>query len=307
MFFGKRLNSDNRLLPFCTTGTPLISRKHTNSSKSWPVLLPITPTLVKPSHLSQFKVLEKFISAHTPVLAELGVIDVSPDAFRTLVGCLIGSFHRHEHFQVRGLPALLPSMVTTRLVSLWDAPVPPSNTPDSSPAEALPPGCLVCTEKPNAQHSLITTPATATDSHTRNGSKNLVSSTMRLLQRTRNHHRNPVTETTTTPNADSAPGCPEATHSTTCTPQPPSICSSPVTGVVFLDLHRLSEEDLSSSSVDNNSNNNKRSSNACSNKSGRKSPNHPLYTGDVSFMLPTRFSIQITGLATPQVRSPYPV
>lgn len=105
MFFGSRANPDVRLL----SGMNLIqlSRKQAVSGKNWPHLLSMSPVLLEPTKSDQLREVDRFLNAQLPHnLANSLAVD-GPDAFQALIQCVLACFHRHEHFQVTGVPPLL--------------------------------------------------------------------------------------------------------------------------------------------------------------------------------------------------------
>ncbi|CAL8094709.1 unnamed protein product [Calicophoron daubneyi] len=314
MFFGSRACSCTRLPP--STSLSHLYKKQ-NVGKSCPYSNSTTPVLLNSGKAELLDEVNNFLDGQ---LRSGSVAAVEgPSAFRALLQCLLACLHRHEHFQVGGIPPVLLS--DNRLLALL-------RSSCSSHDLSAKGGRIQAQVSPLITTHLQSDPRSRDGLH---GSRKCPTDADRVVDHTRSH-KAPSLQTSITGGSSSCavepvasstqnrsthhpdvivsqPGHhqlppPNVFHLPATTTTAPSFVS-PTPGLLWIDLVRLPDDNGSTSNTGHKSASPHTTGGYS--KGGRKSSSSSTSsnystssstTMEPTFSIPTRLSLQITALAT---------
>ncbi|TGZ59083.1 hypothetical protein CRM22_009261 [Opisthorchis felineus] len=301
MFFGARACMNNWIPP---VGNLLLSKKQ--NSKNWPHLLSMSPVLMSTTKADQLHEVDAFIDQQTACVGSLA--SDGPSAFNALLDCLLACFHRHEHFQVTGLPSTLPP--DSRLLALIQTEQPNSGSVSTENSNLMA-ATFTHLKKAEYKDSAISSgPLSVPNSPCSDNlqSRGSTRSRGQRFQGTR-PHLSKLSCSKQTIQSGSSPSTDQVLSKPSAATHPADSHLPPTPGFMWVEFIRLSspDEDIDCDSANCSatrsgvcSKNCRKSSSSSSSISSHLSTTSGT-TNDVPLPMPSRLPLQITALATFQL------
>ncbi|OON13739.1 HECT-domain protein [Opisthorchis viverrini] len=302
MFFGARACMNNWIPP---VGNLLLSKKQ-NSSKNWPHLLNMSPVLMSTTKADQLHEVDAFIDQQTACVDSL--TSDGPSAFNALLECLLACFHRHEHFQVTGLPSTLPP--DSRLLALIQTEQPNSGSVSAENSNLMAANPTHSKKAEYKDSSISSGPLSVPNSPCSDNlqSRGSTRSRGQRFQGTR-PHLSKLSCSKQTIQSGSSPSTDQLLSKPSATTHLPDPHLPPTPGFMWVEFVRLAspDEDIDCDSANCSgtrsgvcSKNCRKSSSSSSSISSHLSTTSGA-TNDVPLSVPSRLPLQITALATFQL------